>query len=68
MKDVNQEKVPVQKRNNPKRTMRESTTHFINDRHIQSGKTGRWKKELTYEQQKIVNTHFESLLKELGFE
>lgn len=68
MKDVGAEKIAVQIRRNPQRTMRESTQYFINDRHIQSGKSGRWRKELTREQQQIVNAHFESLLDELGFE
>jgi hypothetical protein len=68
MKDVGSEKVAVQVRRNPKRTIRESTEFFINDRHIQSGKTGRWRKELTLDQQKMVSAHFKPLLDELGFE
>ena len=68
MKQVGSEQVPVQVRRNPKRTMRESTVHFINDRHIQSGRSGRWMRELTAEEQGIATRHFKPLLLELGFE
>lgn len=68
MKAVGAEKVSVQVRRNPRRTMKESTTHFINDRHIQSGRSGRWLRELTPDQQGIVTQHYRPLLLELGFE
>lgn len=68
MKAVGAEKMDVQVRRNPKRTMRESTVHFINDRHIQSGRSGRWRRELSAEQQEIVTRHYKPLLVDLGFE
>jgi Sulfotransferase domain len=67
MKDVARATEGVQVRRNPKRTLKESTTHFINDRHIQSGRSGRWKKELTAAQQREVNEHYQDLLQELGY-
>jgi hypothetical protein len=67
MKDVGREKVPVQVRRNPKRVLRESTTHFINDRHIQSGKCARWRDELTDGQKKIAGARFARLIETLGY-
>ncbi|MGH8246736.1 MAG: sulfotransferase domain-containing protein [Gammaproteobacteria bacterium] len=68
MKAVGAGKVDVQIRRNPKRTMKESSVHFINDRHIQSGRSGRWRRELSAEQQEAVTRHYKPLLVELGFE
>lgn len=68
MQDVGRGKVEVQVRHNPRRILRESKIHFINDRHIQSGKSGRWRKELAPEQQRLVTEHYRALLEELGFE
>lgn len=68
MRDVAREKIAVQVRRNPKRTLRESRTYFINDRHIQSGRSGRWREELTAEQQQLATRHFLPLLEELGLE
>jgi len=68
MQDVSDRAVSVQVRKNPKRELSESTTHFINDRHIQSGESGRWQRELTAEQQRLATDKFLTLLKQLGFE
>lgn len=38
---------------------------LINDRHIQSGKTGRWKEELTEEQQLVVEQVFRTFVKKI---
>ncbi|MEZ6045333.1 MAG: hypothetical protein R3C11_07065 [Planctomycetaceae bacterium] len=51
-----------------RRQIRFSETHLINDRHLQSGKNGRWREELTPDQQKQVLEKFTPLLKILGFE
>lgn len=67
MRDVALEKVDVQIRKNPKRTLKESRTHFINDRHIQSGRSGRWRRELSPDQRRQATDHFKDLLQELGY-
>ena len=67
MRDVARATVDVQIRKNPKRTLKESTTHFINDRHIQSGRSGRWRRELSPEQRKQSTEHFKDLLLEFGY-
>lgn len=67
MRDVSRATVDVQVRKNPKRVLKESTTHFINDRHIQSGRSGRWRRELSLDQRKVATDHFQPLLKELGY-
>jgi len=67
MRDVAAAKVDVQIRKNPRRTLKESTTHFINDRHIQSGRSGRWRRELSPDQRKQSTEHFKDLLLELGY-
>jgi hypothetical protein len=68
MQSVADLSIPVQTRRNPARVLRESTTHFINDRHIQSGKAGRWRDELTPDEQQRVTLHYHALLDELGME
>ncbi|QDU81046.1 hypothetical protein Pla110_27830 [Polystyrenella longa] len=50
------------------RKIRFSETHLINDRHLQSGKNGRWREELTPPEQERVLERFTPLLKALGFE
>lgn len=40
---------------------------LINDRHIQSGRSGRWRDELTDPQKEIVNQAFADTLKVFGF-
>ena len=67
MRDVAMAKVDVQIRKNPKRTLKESKTHFINDRHIQSGRSGRWRRELSTDQRQQATDHFKELLQELGY-
>jgi hypothetical protein len=67
MRDVAAAKVDVQIRKNPRRTLKESTTHFINDRHIQSGRSGRWRRELSLDQRQQATEHFKDLLIELGY-
>ena len=44
------------------------STHLINDRHIQSGATGRWKEELTQDQQDEVNRTFAEVIARFGFD
>ncbi|MBI2993958.1 MAG: sulfotransferase domain-containing protein [Gammaproteobacteria bacterium] len=65
MREVAGAEIEVQERRNPRRTLLESTTYFINDRHIQSGKPGRWRDELTKAQQQHATAHFLPLLREL---
>jgi len=68
MQAVNAQQVRVQVRANPQRVLKESAVHFINDRHIQSGAEGRWRRELSAEQQEIARARFGPLLVELGYE
>jgi len=67
MKDVARATEGVQVRRNPKRTLKESTKHFINDRHIQSGRSGRWRREMSPDQRRRSTEHFKELLIELGY-
>jgi len=66
MHDVAEEAVDVQVRRNPHRVLKESRRHFINDRHIQSGRSGRWRDELTEARQQAACERFRPLLEELG--
>lgn len=50
------------------RKIRFSETHLINDRHIQSGKNGRWREELTRSEQERVLARFAPLMTALGFD
>jgi hypothetical protein len=68
MEAVANDQVEVRTRRNPRRTLRESATHFINDRHIQSGRSGRWREELTEVQQETATGHFSALLRDLGLQ
>jgi hypothetical protein len=68
MRAVGAGEVEVQVRRNPRRVLRESRTHFINDRHIQSGAEGRWRTELSAEQRDIATRKFAPLLAELGLD
>ena len=68
MADVAAGTVEVQERRNPVRTLRESRTHFITDRHIQSGRPGRWREELDTAQRQVATERFRPLLTELGYE
>lgn len=47
------------------RDVKHDADSFINDRHIQSGKIGRWKDELTPEQQERVTKVFEGIIEKL---
>ncbi len=51
-----------------KRWVTMDRTHLINDRHIQSGATGRWRDELTPAQQDRVNRVFAHPIRMLGFD
>jgi len=68
MRAVGRSQIPVQVRRNPRRVLKESKRHFINDRHIQSGAEGRWREELDAGQQDIARRRFGPLLVELGYE
>jgi len=50
-----------------KRWVSMDKTHLLNDRHIQSGATGRWLEELTPDQQDRVNQVFAHPIRVLGF-
>lgn len=67
MHDVASGSVPVRQRNNSQRVLKESATHLINDRHIQSARSGRWRDELTPEQKQIATGRFNVVLEKLGF-
>lgn len=47
------------------RQIRYDPETLINDRHIQSGKTGRWKEELTEEQQRMLQEIFGTFVKKV---
>lgn len=51
-----------------RRTMTEDPKTLINDRHIQSGKTGRWHNELTAEQQTKVQTALAHWISTFGYD
>ncbi len=50
------------------RSIRYDEQHLITDRHIQSGKTGRWRDELDPVQQQEVQRRFAQLVDVLGFD
>lgn len=54
-------------RKNRKRVLVEDKETLINDRHIQSGSAGRWKTELTVEQQQMATERFAPILKRYGY-
>lgn len=69
MEDVRAGKRPkLAERRNSKRVLLEDRETLINDRHIQRGTSGRWKTELTPEQQKTANERFAGLLARYGYE
>ena len=57
----------LKKRKNTKRVLVEDPKTLINDRHIQSGVSGRWRQELDAAQQDQANARFEPLLKRYGY-
>ncbi len=54
-------------RQNSKRQMSEDTESLINDRHIQSGASGRWRNELPPDVQKALTARFAPILKRFGY-
>jgi len=50
------------------RSIRYDQNHLITDRHIQSGKNGRWREELDADQQAEVQKRFTQLVDVLGFD
>ena len=58
----------VVERQNRHRTLREDPRTLINDRHIQSGATGRWRAELTPDQQETATEKFRPLLERYGYD
>lgn len=53
---------PLIRRENERRTLYEHAQTLINDRHIQSGKSGRWQSELDPNQQAIAKEVFADLI------
>lgn len=51
-----------------RRDVHYDTESLITDRHIQSGKTGRWKDELDSKQQADLNRFFAAIIDQLGFD
>lgn len=50
------------------RDIRFDRKHLITDRHIQHGRSGRWRNELSSAQQVLVNRHFAGVIARLGFD
>lgn len=57
----------LQHRKNKNRVLAEDPKTLINDRHIQSGASGRWRSELDEAQQAQVNEVFQPLLQKFGY-
>lgn len=55
------------RRNNTHRVLVEDTKTLINDRHIQSGASGRWREELSEADQQAASQRFADLLKRYGY-
>lgn len=55
------------RRQNTNRVLVEDPKTLINDRHIQSGASGRWRQELSEADQNAANERFADLLKRYGF-
>ncbi len=58
----------LNRRENRHRVLVEDVRTLINDRHIQSGASGRWRGELTEDQQKTINERFAPLLQRYGYD
>ena len=58
----------VNQRQNRNRVLVEDRETLINDRHIQSGVSGRWKSELTEDQQSVATERFAKILTRFGYE
>ncbi len=68
MEDVQSGQVThLVERQNRNRTLREDQQTLINDRHIQSGASGRWRGELTPDQQEAANEKFAAIIERYGF-
>lgn len=68
MKQVQDGKLDsLQKRPNRNRTLVEDTRSLINDRHIQSGVSGRWRTELNEADQARLNELFAPLVQRFGY-
>ena len=68
MHDVQNGQVPeLVERQNRNRVLREDQKTLINDRHIQSGASGRWRSELTDDQQKAATKEFASIIERYGY-
>ena len=68
MEDVrNGDVAQLVERQNRNRTLREDQQTLINDRHIQSGASGRWRSELTDGQQEAAAEKFASIIERYGF-
>ena len=68
MEQVQDRSLPeIATRQNRHRTLAEDPATLINDRHIQSGRTGRWREELDPDAQARLQTAFAPLLKRYGF-
>lgn len=50
-----------------RRVIRYHKTELVNDRHIQSGRQGRWREELDAAQQRTVNEVFAKVIEQLGY-
>ncbi len=69
MQDVKAGTLPdIAERQNQQRVLREDRRTLINDRHIQSGASGRWRGELPGDQHETVNAAFAPLLERYGYE
>ena len=68
MQDVQAGQVAqMTERQNRRRVLREDRKTLINDRHIQSGVSGRWRDELDVEQQAQANEAFKPILERYGY-
>ncbi len=57
----------LNRRNNRHRVLVEDPKTLINDRHIQSGASGRWRSELDDVQQQAVTARFAQIMKRYGY-
>ncbi|MEM7090610.1 MAG: hypothetical protein AAF496_13675, partial [Pseudomonadota bacterium] len=58
----------LQSRQNRHRKLVEDSKTLINDRHIQSGASGRWRTELTEDEQAAANEKFAAIIQRYGYE
>lgn len=69
MEDVRERRIEgLVEHRNPSRTMAEDPRTLINDRHIQSGETGRWRTTLKPEQAQLATEKFRMILKAYGYD